>query len=186
MAMTIEQKKVITPKFRVSFPNVFNPKSFDGQPAKYSVTMLFDKGADLSAMKTAAKNAAIEKWGPDQKTWPAFKNPVFRDGNEMGDPSYKDQIVVRASAKMRPGVVNADRSVIVEDDGLFYAGCYARASLIAFAYDNKGNKGVGFALQNLQKMGDGEPLSGRKSAADEFDAVGVSASGANDDADDFI
>ena len=45
---------------------------------------------------------------------------------------------------------------------------YVRASLIAFAYDTQGNKGVSFALGNVQVYDDGARLDNRKAAADEF------------------
>jgi len=40
----------------------------------------------------------------------------------------------------------------------------------AFAYENK-SKGIAFGLQNIQKLGDGEPFSGRVKAADDFEPV---------------
>lgn len=171
--MSIEAKKVITPMFRVSFPQVFKPKAFESQEPKYSIVMLFDKKADLKALRLAAENAATEKWG-DKTKWPKTLRLPFKDGNEKAQlPGYEDTIVVSASsqAKYRPGVVDQARSPITEEDGTFYAGCYARAQLLAFAYDMAGNKGVSFALQNVQKMKDGEPFSGRKAAEDVFDSV---------------
>ena len=45
-----ELVKVMTPKFRVSFPNVFKAKAIEeGQDPKFSMAMLFDDEADLSA-----------------------------------------------------------------------------------------------------------------------------------------
>lgn len=172
--MTIEDKKVKTPEFRVSYPNVFRAKSFQNQEAKFSVVMLFPKKTDLSSLKKAAENAAIEKWGADRKKWPKVMKSPFRDGDEerADTKGYKDAIFITASSKQKPGVVNQKRERIEEtDEPGFYAGCYARAVLIAFAYDTAGNRGVSFSLQNLQKLRDGEPFTGRKAAEDEFDEV---------------
>lgn len=173
--MDIEKKKVSgrdCPEFRVSFPHVFEKHSgFEGQEPKFSVVMLFSKKADLSALKRAVQNAAIEKWGPKEK-WPKNLRMPFRDGNEKSDlQGYKDTIFISASSKQRPGVVDQRREPITEESEGFYAGCYARASLIAFAYDTAGNKGVSFSLQNLQKLRDGEKFSGRRSAEEDFDSV---------------
>lgn len=168
----IEKKKVVTPKFRVSFPAIIKPKAFENQEPKYSVVMLFDKATDLAGMKLAASNAATEKWGPDRKDWPKFRYPTFRDGDDERAhvQGYANTIFVTASSKNQPGLVdNALCPILAEAD--FYAGCYARAELIAFAYDKAGNKGVGFSLQNLQKLGDGEKFSGRKDASAVFDKV---------------
>jgi hypothetical protein len=40
-----------------------------------------------------------------------------------------------------------------------------------YPYNQAGNKGVGAGLQNVQKVADGEPLSGRSRAEDDFSAV---------------
>lgn len=170
--ITIEDKKCLTPKFRVSFPNVFEPKSFQNGPLKYSITMLFDKDTDLKELKRAAHNAKIEAWGSNKDKWPKGLRSPFRDGDEKENlDGYSGCIFVSASSKQRPGVVDKNKEPITAEDESFYAGCYARATLIAFAYDTAGNKGVSFALQNLQKIADGEQFSGKRSAADDFDVV---------------
>lgn len=169
MKMDLELKKCITPRFRVSFPNVFEPKSFQDQPAKYSLVMLFDKKTDLKELKRAANNAAKEKWG--DKIPKNIRMP-FRDGDEKSDlQGYENTIFVTASSKQRPGIIDQQKNQITKEDEAFYAGCYARATLIAFAYDTAGNKGVSFSLQNIQKLADGDSFSGRRAAEDEFDAV---------------
>ncbi len=39
-----EFKKIMTPKFRVAFATVWEPRAFDeGQEARYSLMMLFDE-----------------------------------------------------------------------------------------------------------------------------------------------
>lgn len=170
--MSKEELNVMTPEFRVSFPHVFKPNAFQNQEPKYSVQMLFDKDIDLKAMKRAAKAAAVDKWGADKAKWPRNLRLPFRDGNEKPDlDGYENVIFVSASSKQRPGVVDQRLQAVTEEDGTFYAGCYARATLRAFAYDAAGNRGISFGLQNLQKTRDGDPFSGRKKAEDEFDAV---------------
>lgn len=189
--MDIQKKKCVTPQFRVSFPHVFEANSFQGQEAKYKLTMLFPKTTDLKELKRAALNAAVEKWGPKEK-WPKSLKMPFRDGDEKEElQGYADCIFVSATSKQRPGVVDQKRAPITKEDNTFYAGCYARASLIAFAYDTAGNKGVAFSLQNIQKLRDGEQFSGRKKAEDEFDDVEDSSDdetsyASDDDSDDDI
>lgn len=169
---SVEEKKCKTPEFRASFPHVFKPHTgFEGQEAKFSVVMLFDKKTDLKELKRAAFNAATEKWGPKDK-WPKNFRLPFRDGSEKSDlQGYENTIYVTATTKQRPGVVDQKLVPITEEDQSFYAGCYARATLIAFAYDKAGNRGVSFSLQNIQKLRDGEAFSGRKKAEDEFESV---------------
>lgn len=172
--MDKEKKKCISPKFRASFPHLFEAHSgFENQEPKYSLTMLFDKKTDLKELKRIVANAAAEKWGADRTKWPKALRLPFRDGDEKSDlQGYEGTIFCNATSKQRPGVVDKDLSAIAKDDQPgFYAGCYARASLMAFAYDKMGNKGVSFALQNVQKLDEGESFSGRKAADQEFDAV---------------
>lgn len=163
----------MTPKFRVSYPNVFKAKAdFDGQEARFSIVMLFDKATDISTMKQLAQAVAAEKWGVDQKKWPKNLRSPFRDGDEAkpGVDGYVNAIFVRASSKGRPGLVDANKVQIINQEE-FYAGCYARATVNAYAYDRAGNCGVAFGLQNIQKLEEGEPFSGRTKAEDDFDAI---------------
>jgi len=164
--------KVITPKFRVSFPQVFEAKSFQNQPPKFSVQMLFDKKADLSPLKKVVQIAIKEKWGdkaPKGITLP------FKDGNDKELDGYEDKIVVSAASKYKPQVVDQKREQIEAQDE-FYAGCFARAAIVAYAWELKEGKavlkrGVSFNLESLQKLSDGEPFVKRADVTEDFDEV---------------
>lgn len=161
-----------TPEFRVSFPHVFQKHVYEENEPKFSITMLFDKKTDITSLKRAVVAAATAEWGPKEK-WPKNLVLPFRDGDEKSDlEGYEGMIYVSASSKNRPGVVNQKREPIVEEDGAFYAGCYARATLNAFAWSyGKAKHGVSFGLLNVQKLRDGESFSGRRNAEDDFDSV---------------
>lgn len=170
--MSKNQTKILTPTFRVSFPSVFEPQDFNGK-LTYSVTMLFDKSADLSALKAAVKAAAEEKWG--KKVPAGIRNPI-RDGAEKAHlDGYDGCMFIRASSKTKPGLVDQNCQEIINPSE-FYAGCIARATVVAFAYDQAGNKGVSFLLSNIQKVADGESFSSRGRAADDFAPVGATSS----------
>jgi hypothetical protein len=175
--MDIERKKCMTPEFRASFPHLFEAKSFEDQPPKFSIVMLFPKNVDLKELKRAVFNAATEKWGAKEK-WPKNLRMPFRDGEEKSDlQGYAGHTFVSASSKAsnQPQVIGNKKIdgqfPRLTNEAEFYAGCYARATLIAFAYEKMGNKGVSFSLQNVQKLRDGEAFSGRKNADDEFEEV---------------
>lgn len=181
-------KTIKTPKFRASFAHVFEPHKFEDNdgPAKYSTAMLFPKSTDLKIMKVAAIAAAAEKWGEDKTKWPKNLRLPFRDGDEKTDlQGYEGHIFVSASSNTKPGLVDQKREPILAEED-FYSGCYARAELRAFAYDVSGNKGVSFALLNLQKLADGEAFSGKKKAEvafnDDFeiDTEGLDVEGDSD------
>lgn len=167
---------VLTPEFRVSFPWVFTPQKSDDptKAPKYSVTMLFPKNADLSLLKKAAMDVMTEKFGPDKSKWPSsFRNP-FRDQKDKADKfkGYEPGcLFITATSKGMPGLVDANVQKIINPSE-FYAGCYAVATVNAFAYDNKGNKGVSFGLRNIQKTRDGEPLGNRSNPESDFAPVG--------------
>lgn len=165
---------VMTPKFRASFANVFRPgKSMEeGKPGKYSLTMLFEPGADLSKLKAAAAQAVKDKWGDKP---PKMLRSPFRDQGEKEFDGYVEGgIYINATSDKKPGLVDAQLNDIIDETD-FYSGCYARATVRAFAYDKAGNKGVAFGLQNVQKLADGESLGGgRAKASDEFEAVAES------------
>jgi len=176
----MSETRVMTPEFRVSFPNVFKPGRAlqEGAEPKYGMSMLFPKGADLKALKAAAAAAAKEKWG--DKIPKGIRDP-FRDQGEKEYEGYEDgAIFINATSKLKPGLVDSQREDIISDEE-FYAGCYARATINAFAYDTAGNKGVAFGLNNVQKLRDGDPLGGRVRAADDFEAVESSGGGKDDD-----
>lgn len=164
-----EFQKLMTPRFRVAFPSVFKPRSFDDGDPKYTLTMLFEKDEDLSAMQ-ALVDAAIEDFWPNEKKRPKKLKLPFLDGDEVEWDGFQGKTFVRATSKFAPGIIDRAKNPIADESG-FYAGCYARATVNAFAYDTKGNKGVAFGLQNIQFLGDGEPFTGRTNAGDDFDSL---------------
>jgi hypothetical protein len=190
-----ERKAVFTPPFRVSFPNVFRPSSYQGGDPKYSLVMLFYPDNFSEAHKLAwrevgriANEAAIEAFKKPLKELPDNFRKPFRKGEEKEhlDGYGKGCVFFSASSKQAPGVIDRNKGNVLEAD--FYPGCWARASISAFAYDNKG-KGVAFGLHNLQKLGEGANFSGRVAAEEDFgdnvadifpDAGGSAAVGMDD------
>ena len=103
-----------------------------------------------------------------------LKNP-FRDGAEKETIGYGEGtvfITFKTEEKNgRPGLVDQNMQRIIEESA-FYPGCYARATVNPYAWTYMGKSGISFGLQNLQKVGDGEPLGGgRSKAEDDFSTV---------------
>lgn len=172
---------VMTPEFRVSFPTLFAPQLNDlNGKMEYSVVALFPKGADLSALKAAAQAAVVEKWGADKAKWPTALKTPFRDQAERAKDGVlpggheAGAIFMTLKSTQKPGVVDEQVNDVI-DTSMIYAGCWGRATVRAYAYDQKGNRGVAFGLQNFQKTRDGDPLSGRTRAADDFEPVAGAA-----------
>jgi hypothetical protein len=168
---------IMTPEFRVSYPKVFKPEvnKLSGK-SEYSIVALFPKGADLSALKKAAEECLVEKLGADKSKWPKNIRSPFRDQSEREKDGVlpagheAGAIFMNYKSKDKPGVVDQKVQPII-DEAEFFPGCWARATVRASYYDQAGNKGVGFYLQNVQKLRDGEPLGGRVAATSEFAPV---------------
>ena len=95
----------------------------------------------------------------------------LRDGDdERNDDAYKGHYFINANSNTQPQIVDKNVKPIL-DRSEVYSGCYARVSLNFYAFNNNGNKGVACGLGNIQKIRDGESLSGRSSAADDFTTV---------------
>lgn len=181
-------EKLVTPIFRVSFPNVFEASSYQGGPPKFGVTAVFEPAsfspADKkrwAAMNKLADEAAKEQFGKPLAKLPAnFKRPL-RDGEEKAELEGFGEGMQFASlsTKYKPEILAEDRVSVIIDVDDFYPGCYARASINAYGYDNVG-KGVAFGLMSLMKVKDGERLDNRTSAADDFADLGE-----EDDASDL-
>jgi len=167
--------KVLTPEFRASFVSVFEPKTNQQGKEVYEITMLFPKKSDISVLKKAVSDL-VNRVYPDKSKRPGnFRSP-FRDGdlpNSMGNifAGHPGNVVVRAWTKEKPGLVDEDTNDIIERSQ-FYSGCYARATVTPFIYNNSGNTGVSFFLNNIQKLRNGESLGGHGGpAANDFEPV---------------
>lgn len=186
--------KVNTPQFRVAFPAVFTAKRNDlANKDEFSLVALFPKGADLTVLKQAAQAALIKKFGEDKKKWPVppseMRNP-FRDqgDREKVDPETgkktlpqgyeKGAIYISLRSKQRPGVVDQNVQEII-DQADFYGGCWAVASVNAYAYDTAGNQGVSFGLGNLQKIKDDDAFGNRTKPQDDFAPVANTETASN-------
>jgi len=177
-----ERIRLLTPAFRVSCPDVFVKRVFQGQgkeSGRYACAALFS-GFEVKDGRTIIRVPAA--WSPrDQEKWKAliaecnrvsmdtFKKPMseldravyklpFHRGEEKEYAGYGPGVVyVTMSAKnIKPTVVGRDLTTPLGPEE-FYAGCYARASVTPFAFNNIG-KGIALGLDHLQKLKEGERL----------------------------
>jgi Protein of unknown function (DUF2815) len=167
---------VITPEFRAGYVGLFRasaPKDEPDGKKKFSIRAFFPSNADLSTLREQAKQAVKEKWG--DKTPSALRSP-FRTNGDLDNPVDgipKDWVVMTFSANedRRPGVVDENLQDII-DETQCYSGAWFRAQVRAFAYEARGNKGVSFGLQNVQKVRDDDPIgAGRIPASKAFDKI---------------
>ncbi len=164
--------KVVTGIVRLSYEHVWEPASINGSNPKYSVSLIIPKSdtktiAAINAAVDAAIKDGTAKFGGKIPPKGSLKLPL-RDGDaERDDEAYKGAYFVNANSTTAPQIV--DRAVQpILDRSEVYSGCYARVSINFYAFNTNGNKGIACGLGNIQKVRDGEPLSGRTSAADDF------------------
>jgi hypothetical protein len=163
--------KVITGKVRFSYAHVFEPNAInEGDDKKYSVSILIPKTDKVTLGKIekaveAAKQEGKGKW--NGKIPPVLKLPL-RDGDaeRPDDEAYEGCMFLNANSVNKPGIVGPDREEIMSNED-FYSGCFGRASINFYAYNQSGNKGIACGLNNLQKLEDGDRLSGGGSTAAE-------------------
>lgn len=179
MPRELAPTEVRTGKVRFSYAHVFEPKTPPGSTKpKYSVAILVKKtdAATLELIKkamTAAINDGIEKKWKGKK--PAnLKSPMHDGDKERGDDAtYAGCYYFNANSDRQPGIVDSSTPPIkITDPEEFYSGCYGRAFVNFYAFDTNGNKGIAVGLQHLQKMEDGDRLSGRVGVDDAFDDWG--------------
>jgi hypothetical protein len=197
--------KFITPKFRVSFPNLFEARRANPESKpKFSVVGLFTDDPEVppgsisyAEMQKIAIQAALDKFGNTDDTKKKIKSGKikmpFRKNDEGKYPEeYPYYITFSTDEKYRPGVVDRFKGPdgkprVITDAADVYPGCFGRAAVTAFAYDTAGNKGVSFGLNNFQKLGEGDRLDNRVAAQNQFEAVGGDGDvGEKDLADDLL
>lgn len=169
-------EKVITRKVRFSYVNVFEARALEGGEAKYSITLLIPKSDTetynniINAMNKTLSEAVSEVFKgvmPSNPKMPLYDGDGLRPSGEPFGDECKGHWVITANSKEKPEVVDVACNPIMSKSD-FYSGCYGRASIVFFAYNTNGNKGIGCGLNNLQKLEDGQPLSGRSTAAEDF------------------
>ncbi len=171
---TMSPTKVIIP-CRISFANIWEPKSINGGDEKYSVSLMIPKEDKTTltkiykAVEAAKEDAKTKKWGG--KIPPNLKLPL-RDGDidRPDDENYVGQMFLNATSKDAPQIVDRKVQPII-DPMECGSGDYCNVSVNFYGFAASGNKGVAAGLGNIQKVKDGERLAGKASAASDFTEV---------------
>lgn len=198
--------KLNTPVCTLAYPKLATPDAMnEGDTKQYSVELIFDVDEDLSALTTATRNAAQEKWG--SKVPKVLKHPI-RDGDACRESeAYAGRKFMAARSKSKPKcyVKDADGKIVLVDtlipssitdpverdlaikakiEEVFYPGCKVVVNVTAAAFDT-GSNGLKFYLNAVMFVADGERLGGAGGAsADDFanvDAEVCSAVAGEDD-----
>ncbi len=160
---------------RISFANIWEPKSINGSEEKYSVSCVIPKSDKAliarieKAVEAAREDGKTRRWGG--KIPPNLKLPL-RDGDidRPDDENYQDCMFVNATSKDAPQIVDRRKNPIT-DPMMVYSGCYCNVSVNFYAFNANGNRGVACSLGNIQFVKDGDRLSGKASADADFDEL---------------
>lgn len=156
--MAKQDYKVVTPVATLMYPHLFEPTAFEeGKTPTYNCVLLFDKGADLTALVDMVRTCAKD----NLRSVEGARNPI-REGSEKvaeWGEHFNGCKFIRISSKFAPKCIGRDRADLFVSDE-WYSGCKVRAVINAFAYDTKGNKGVSFGFSAIQKVADGTNLGG--------------------------
>jgi len=169
---------------RLSYARLFEPEAMkEGDPKKYSTSAIIPKKDKATIKKINEAIEAAKAIGKESKfggKMSGLKTPL-RDGDEerAESPEYKDSMFLNANSNQRPGIVNANRSPIM-DQSEVYSGCYGYLNLTFYPFNFNGTRGVAVGLNHFMKTKDGEPLSGGISVDDAFDGIDAT------DADDLL
>ena len=169
--------KVITgPETRWAYVNVWEPRSFDGSPARYSVCLIIPK-TDVGTLRKIqrAKMAAWQVWlarpdgGWNSSTEEFVRDPLH-DGDleRPDDPAYENAFFLHATSLWAPEIVDENLEPVKNREQV-YSGVYGRASIRFFAYKGSdGTAGITARLNHLQLLSSGEMLGGRSTAQEDF------------------
>ena len=179
----VNPTKVVTGVVRLSYANVWEPKSINGGAEKYSVSLIIPKAdtKTLGAIQKAIDSAIEEgrgKFGGKVPSKATLKLPL-RDGDvdRPDDEAYTNCYFINANSSSAPEIVDKSLNSVLNRSEV-YSGVYARVSINFYAFNSNGNRGIACGLGNIQKVRDGEPLGGKTSAADDFTS--------DYDGDDFL
>jgi len=171
---------MITPLVRFSYLNAFEPKATPSGELKYSASLLIPK-SDTQGILSIQKaiDEAVQRGLDTNKFTKVQVKGIrlpLRDGDvefEAGNrgEEYKGHFFLNSSSANKPGIVKAQKGsspVPIFDPDEFFSGCYGRADVNFFPYNQAGNRGIGVGLNNLMLVKEGERLDGRKSAEQAF------------------
>ena len=160
---------------RISFANIWEPRSVNGSEEKYSVSCLIPK-ADKTTLAKIHKAVEAAKEAAQSKRWggkiPANLKLPLHDGDteRADDENYAGMMYFNATSKDAPQIVDRKVQPIL-DPMECGSGDYCNVSVNFYGFSANGNRGVAAGLQNIQLVKHGERLAGRASASSDFEEI---------------
>lgn len=176
MSTTVENdpSKVRLKNVRLSFPQLFTPKSVNNSEPKYSASFLLDKATDrkqLDSLEKAIEAVKKLKWGAQV---PKGVKVCLHEGSSKEFDGYDEtNMFVSTSSSRRPVVVDRDLQPLTAADNKPYAGSFVNATIRLWAQDNQFGRRVNAEVLAVQFAKDGEAFGGGAPivAENEFTAI---------------
>lgn len=161
--------KIKLEKVRLSFPSLFQKAEFNGQVGKFEASFLMSKETQKELI--AKIDAIIDAESKEAKIKrPPATKVCLRDGDEVDYDGYEGMMSIKAASNRRPTIVDRDKSPLIEEDGVLYAGCYVNAIVDFWVQNNQYGKRVNCNLLGVQFHSDGDSFgAGNTDVTDDFD-----------------
>jgi hypothetical protein len=191
--------KVIIHNARLSFPDLFEAKQFQGQgPFQFRSAFILDpeasrativysptekkEGNAIKVFNKVLAEVAAEKWGAKAEGFlkaamaAGSQKCCFYDGDTKSYNGYAGNWIVSATRNQNDGapmVVDRNKRPLTAKDGKLYSGCYVNGTVEIWAQSNEFGKALRATLVNVQFAGDGESFGGAAPAtANDLDDLG--------------
>lgn len=176
--------KITLPAVRGAFLNaLFEAQTVggEGEPA-FGGTWLLDPkthAKTIEELEAAFEAIAKEKWGAKApavlKELKTKDRLALHDGDTKSSyDGFEGQFFVTTRSKVRPTVIDRDRTPLTAADGKPYSGCYCNVIIELWAQDNQYGKRINAQLKGVQFVRDGDSFGGggAPAAADDFADLG--------------
>lgn len=196
---------------RFSYVNLDQPRAIKDVPdgkKSWSLVYLLPKADTTSKTDLDQKieNAVLNGINGDKaiKEWKGKRplelhNEIIKDGDSpkyADKPDYHGHWVInvkkyekngKGEVQPKPGIKKQVAGKAVDADvSEVYSGCYGRVSCNIFPYFFAGKCGVSIGLNGVQKLKEGERLSGGGDGTDDFNAAPMADFGEDVPSDDFL
>lgn len=174
--------KIIVKNVRLAFPNLFKASApATGGEAAFSASFLLAPNHPMfKDVEAAIVATAKEKWGVKAdavlKALKLADKTCLHNGDSKSDyDGFEGNFYIAARSKIRPTVIDGDRTPLSEAEGKPYAGCYVDANIDIWAQDNGFGKRINAQLRGVQYRAKGDAFGGggRPADAEEFDEIAV-------------
>jgi hypothetical protein len=196
-----KSNRLTTPLFRCHYVNAFRARpGQDGGSAKFGVTAVWDPtkftpadnkrwAAIIAALSDAVKADIKKPYKIDEMG--TYKTGLRKNSNreepfEGGGSIYPklspETVFANLTTSFKPGVIDINKEEISPEEGnddLLYSGCFARATVNVYTFNQGGGRGVALGLNNLQVI-----ISDPDGKAPRFDSKGNAADDFDDEIDD--